>query len=490
MLRFVPLVIAAACSFAPPPPAVQEPAAPKLLGQWRILALDNRPPVSSREGRAPVITFSENGYGGYAGCNSFGGQGLAHQGRFYGGHALSTAMACGAPFDEQEASVQRLLASGPRIEWLGPDRVAFVVATQRLELARTGPLPADRFVSANIPLIGTAWTFGALDGRAIEMPGTASGPILTVEGDRYIFETPCFLAEGGWTQTGSDAATLKPDRRTPRVCSAASRTQSEAWLAAMRGALRYANGPNGEILLAGNGHWMVGDLMRRGSSEATSLAGRYEVEGAPTAAQRNGAKPPQLTLTRNSYFLWDGCNQTEGLAIAFERQLFLHGSGTSTLPTCAPGRIDSRLSRVVLSTPRIGRISNGLLLSSPAGAIRLRRTGDASPGTGGVTTRLVPGMRFTLLGPSSGTLEILAGNRFRLTQSCGVTLGRWRAAPRERDGAVRFGPERPPEACDRDPLARTLQQAFIGNFDVAIGPNRDIALFAGRFGVVRARLDR
>lgn len=57
-------------------------------------------------------------------------------------------------------------------------------------------------------------------------------------------------------------------------------------------------------------------------------------------------------------------------------------------------------------------------------------------------------------------------------------------------GAVRFGPDRPAEACERDPAARSLQRAFLGNVDVAIGANRDIALFAGRFGAVRARLER
>jgi hypothetical protein len=90
--------------------------------------------------------------------------------------------------------------------------------------------------------------------------------------------------------------------------------------------------------MAGGGHWMVGDLVRRGSSEAASLAGRYEVEGGPTAAQRNGAKPAELILARNAYYLWDGCNHTEGLAIAFERQLFLHGSGLTTLANCLPER--------------------------------------------------------------------------------------------------------------------------------------------------------
>ena len=394
------------------------------------------------------------------------------------------------PFDGQERIVQRLLASAPRVEWFGPDRFTLAAPGQRMELVRTGPLPAERFIVAAIPLLGSAWSFGALNGRAIEMPGARSGPTLAAEGDRFTLETPCLAAEGGWTQIGPGAVTLSPDRRTPRTCNPASRGQSEAWVQAMRGPLRYGNGPNGEILLAGGGHWMVGDLVRRGSSEATSLSGRYEVEGGPTAAQRNVARPAELVLTRNSYSLWDGCNRTEGLAIPFERQLFLHGSGLSTLANCLPGRDDARLKRVVLSEPRIGRIPGGLLLSSAAGDIRLRRTGDAPPGTGGVTTQLTPGMRFTLLGEGGGTLAILPDSRFRLTQLCGVTEGHWRAAPRELDGAVRFGPDRPAAACERDPTARPFQRAFLGNVDVVIGPNRDIALFAGRFGAVRARLER
>jgi hypothetical protein len=461
-----------------------------LFGQWQIEALNSRPLVVGRDDRPPVLTFDENGYGGYAGCNSFGGLGLHHEGRFYGGFALSTAMACGSPFNDQERGVQRLLASAPTIEWPGPDRVALAAPGQRLELSRTGPLASGRSVVAPTPLIGTAWSFGALDGRAIEMPGARSGPTLTVEGDRFTLETPCLTAEGSWTQTGPGAVNLSPDRRTARTCNPASRGQSEAWAQAMRGALRYGNGPNGEIVLAGDGHWMIGDMVRRGSSEATSLAGRYEVEGGPTQAERNGAKPAELILTSNAYYLWDGCNRTEGLAIAFERQLFLHGSGLTTLANCMPGRDDPHLKKIVLSEPRIGRVPSGLLLTSPIGNVRLRRTGDAPPGTGGVTTRLLPGMRFSLLGQGGGMLAILPGSRFQLAQPCGVTDGRWRAAPGETDGAVRFGPERPTGACERDPAARALQRAFIGNVDVAIGPNRDIALFAGRFGAVRARFQR
>jgi heat shock protein HslJ len=491
-MRYVAALViaAAACSAAPSKQPRSEPAAQSLLGRWRVIAVDGLLAVAGRDGRPPVLTFDEHEYGGYVGCNSFGGLGLAHEGRYYGGFAISTAMACGAPLNAQERGVQRVLAIAPRLEFVGSDRLVLAMNGQRLELARAGPLPTDRVPVPPIPFIGTAWSFGALDGRAIEMPGARSGPTLTVEGDDFTLETPCLVTRGSWLQSGSGAITLKPEHRTERNCNAASRGQSEAWAQAMRGALRYSNGPNGEILLAGGGHWMVGDLVRRGSSEAASLAGSYEVEGAPTAAQREGARPAEFILTRNAYYLWDGCNRTEGLAIPFERQLFLHGSGVSTLANCMSVRDDSYFKRVVTSEPRIGRIPGGLVLSSPAGSIRLRRTGDAPPGTGGVTTRLLPGMQFTVLLAAGGTLAILPGNRFRLSQPCGITEGRWRAAPGERDGAVRFGPDKPAEACERDPAARLLQHAFLGNIDVAIGPNRDIALFAGRFGAVRARLER
>ena len=93
--------------------------------------------VVGRDGNQPVLTFDEHGYGGYAGCNAFGGLGLAYEGRFYGGFPSSTAMVCGAPFDGQETGVQRLMGSGPAIEWLGPDRLTLAMAGQRLELART-----------------------------------------------------------------------------------------------------------------------------------------------------------------------------------------------------------------------------------------------------------------------------------------------------------------------------------------------------------------
>ena len=37
-----------------------KPAAPSILGEWRVIALDGQPAVTGRDGRAPVLTFDEH----------------------------------------------------------------------------------------------------------------------------------------------------------------------------------------------------------------------------------------------------------------------------------------------------------------------------------------------------------------------------------------------------------------------------------------------
>lgn len=462
-------------------------AEPSLLGQWEIVAIDGTPPATGIRPEARIgLSFSDNGYGGDVGCNGFGGIGLATDGRWYAGYAMSTAMACGEPINTQESIVQGMMGSGPRIEWHGADAVSLIGAMHRLDLRRAGPLTGKREPYAPPPMMGSRFSFGSLDGKAIEMPGVRQGPVLIVEGDTYSFETPCLTQRGAWRQSGAGAVLLTPGAAQPRNCDAASRGQSEAWVAAMRGPLNYVTGPNGEVVLAGGGHWMVGDAVRRGSADAALIEGKWRIEGA--AAGQNGARPPEVIFAKNAYYLWDGCNHSEGLAILFERKLSTHGSGLSTLAACAPGQVDARLGEIVTSAPLIGLTEGGVRLVSAAGELRLVRAGDA-PASSAVTSRLAAGMRFTLLDQGGGTLDLLPRNRFRLIQRCGVTEGSWRHAPREVHGAHRFGPDRHPDACHAHPASRALGQAFLGNVDVAIGPNRDIALFAGRFGTVRARVE-
>ncbi len=481
-----------ACSAAPSPSDAQgrSGAAPSLTGSWIVASIDGIAPSKTAYDKAPQLIFTADSYGGNVGCNDFGGLGFQHEGRWYGDFAMSNQMGCGAPLAGQDEAVHGLLANGPTIVFTGGDRVTLATPRHRVELRRAGSTPSRRSAPPR-PLIGTRWTFRGLDGTSLAPTARGQAPALIVEGDRFRLDTPCLTVEGGWSPRGEGRASFRPDRRTPVACAAPAKARDAAIAAAIAGDRDYATGPNGELVLAGGGHWLTGEATRRGAAEAALIGGTWQVEGGSSAASRNGAQPAQVTFGPRSYSLWDGCNRTEGLMIAYERQLFTHGSGLSTLANCMAGRDDPKLKAVVTTGPRFGTLSGGgLRLVSAAGEVRLRRVGPALASSGGVTTGLVAGQRFTLLGESPGTLAVLPGNRFRLTQPCGVTEGRYRTARGEVDGSLRFGPERPAEACQADPAARALQSVFIGNLEVAVGPNKDIALFAGRFGSVRARLMR
>lgn len=468
-----------------------KPTERSLLGPWTIRAIDSRPPAVGSRAGLPGLAFDANGVGGNAGCNGFGSIGLAHEGRWYGGLSMATAMACGDPFDRQEALVHGLLASGPRILWRGTEEVELVGREHRLTLARGGGPYSGRLVIPPAPLTGSLWRFGAVDGNALQISGARQGPTLKIEGERYELTTPCLTVEGRWRMLGHGAARFVPVQETAKACPEASRAQSRLFADALKADKRHVSGPNGEIVMAGGGHWLMGDRVRRGSADQALINGLWRVAGGPTEAQRNGARPPEVRFAGRAYYLWDGCNHTEGLALLYERTLHSFGSGMSTLANCLEERSDPKLKAIVTSSPDIGLLPDGgLVLRSAAGELRLVRAGAVSADRT-VSTRLAPGMRFTLLGSGAGgMLELIAGGRFRLVQSCGVTEGRWRPAPRELDGGYRFGPERLPEGCERDVGARKLYQAFTGNLDAALGPNRDIALFAGRFGAVRARVAR
>lgn len=504
MARPVPLlaVLLAACSSPQPPaavveaplPAINSPASvePALLGRWRIAAIDGQAPLATSTGEPATLVFTDTGHGGNAGCNGFGGYGLEHEGRWYAGTSMATQMSCGSARNEQESAVMELLASGPALAWKGPERVDLITFTRRLALERSGaPAPPDP-QAEGLALIGTRWRFGSVDGGQLSFRRFREAPQLIVEGERYRLDTPCSTAESAWRQTGQGRARFAaPVVVATRACSAAEQSDTRALLAALTGAKRYVTGPNGEFVLAGDGRWLTGEGVRVGAAEAALVAGRWRREDAPGAQAPGGGRPPELVLTERSFSLWNGCNATEGLVILFERRLITRGSGTSTLANCPSAHVDRAFAQVIGSQPRVGLLADGgLLLSSPAGELRLRKVGAIDPKSGGVRRTLGHPMRFTLLGHGGGTLEITGPARYRLSLPCGAITGGWRSSARNPEGSYRFGPDREPEGCHGGTGASRLADLFRGNVEVAIGPNRDIALFAGRFGSVAATLER
>ncbi|NLX49306.1 MAG: META domain-containing protein [Methanospirillum sp.] len=105
-------LVAAGCAALPAGPG--GPGADDLAGTWRIasyLGADDRA-VAPLAGTGPFLSFGTDGrLGGTAGCNSFGADYRAGNGRLSVGPVVTTLMYCEAPgVMDQEARVLSLLS--------------------------------------------------------------------------------------------------------------------------------------------------------------------------------------------------------------------------------------------------------------------------------------------------------------------------------------------------------------------------------------------
>jgi hypothetical protein len=233
-------------------------------------------------------------------------------------------------------------------------------------------------------------------------------------------------------------------------------------------------------VLADGSHWVTGRRdVTLGWEAPNLLSGRWRivsVDGnAPPAAER----PAELAFGPGAFALWDGCRHSEGVAIAFERQLFTHGSGVVTLANCPAEPLRARMASVIGATPRIALSADGnIALVAETATLRLQRL-SAAPFGSGVETRLRSGQAFevaTAGGPARLTLA--PRGQFSVALPCGSFAGRWRSDASPAGPYARFSPEAPPAGCGES--ATRIVNFFTGDVLVAIGPNRDIALFVNR----------
>ncbi|HEX8568726.1 MAG TPA: META domain-containing protein [Caulobacteraceae bacterium] len=484
----------AACS-APPSSDAAEPrgeaerAAPSLYARWSVLEVNGRPARTLRsESERPEVSFSPSGYGGSTGCNSFGGMGLLVGNRWFADPAMATQQGCGE-LDQQESAIFTVLAGGPVLTWEGADVAVLRTADGTLRLRRLGPLPPEREPSSPPMLMaGTRWDLRTVDGAPID-PRAKQPPRLTFEADRWTLEAPCSTRSGAWRQEEGAVVVEPATVSTSRACADALAGPGEALARAVEGRLSYVVGPNGEFVLAGRDHWVVGWGDPTFGGEATLLHGQWRVASVDGAVPPASERPAELGFGPGAFAVWDGCRHSEGVAIALERRLFTHGSGAVTAANCPADPVRAKINAVVAASPRIATTADGgLALVSRAGTLRLRRTSARAFGTG-VETRLRTGRAFDLMtGGDPARLTLGPGDRFTLTMACGTVQGRWRTNTFPGGSYARFGPDRPAFDCENDPTARRVQGFFMGDVHAAIGPNKDIALFVNRRDAMPARV--
>jgi heat shock protein HslJ len=268
----------------PTDPALKDQAAPaarpnapapslsleSIAGPWRIVTIDNAPPAAlpgavSRE-RTPRLHFTPAGYGGTAGCNYFGGLGLLEGDRYYAAPGGQTAMGCG-DLTAQEMVVTGIFWSAPRVA-LGADGTLSLKGDKHsVELRRDPTLPGEDSPPASaappLRLAGSAWIIRTVDGKLVEGPSDAGRRTLRLEAASWSGTAACATLGGEWRQQLDRLILSGPISTTEQKCPPEAAEMDSRLAALLSANPRFITGPNGEILIAGGGHWLIGDRMVR-----------------------------------------------------------------------------------------------------------------------------------------------------------------------------------------------------------------------------------
>jgi heat shock protein HslJ len=456
-----------------------------LYGRWQIVSLNGSPPLRGggdpADARTPHISFGPGGYGGNAGCNSFGGQGLFDGTRYYASGATMTAMGC-ADLAAQEETVVRLMTASPRIV-RAADRTLTVTAgaaTMVLRQSATPPQPDWRPET----LAGTVWILSAVDGASLSASGFRP-PELRFEADRWTLAGACGTTGGAWRQVRDEIVADTPAILT-RACPAGAAALDDRILALLAAGPRFVTGPNGEILIGGGDHWATGGRPRMPlADDAPLLAGAWRIVAIDGAAPLG---EPRIAFGPAGFSGSTGCNSMQGHYLAHGRRLFAAPPLRTEIGCPGALRVqEATIASLLASAPRIALGADGeIALVHAPGSLRLRREAPAAPFSpaGRLWTGTPLRAELTSLGgtplqrrSTDPAVHLsLTGRRWDIETACGRLTGVWR---REEEGSVGlFTDPGPDSRTPCSPAAQSLHRFFNGRARILIGQNGEL-LIAG-----------
>lgn len=232
-----------------------------LAGSWRIASIDGGAPVAPDSTR---IAFGPTGFQGSAGCNSFSAPYLAHARRLFAPPPVATQMACGDGRSEQERRVLALLASAPRIARTEGDGIALVDAAGGLVLVRNasgagrsdpgGGLWSGQNLRAELTML-----------NGVPLQRRPGDPVTTLRlsVQRFDIDSGCGRIGGIWRRGFAGALELltDPERPPGGACAGPLAEHLPVFSRLLNGPTRIIIGTNGELILAGEHHWLVGRVL-------------------------------------------------------------------------------------------------------------------------------------------------------------------------------------------------------------------------------------
>jgi heat shock protein HslJ len=231
-----------------------------LAGTWRIVAIDEAPPA----GEGPLqVEFGPSDYSGTTGCNSFQGVYIAHSRRFFSDPPIRTQRACGGPLDAQEKRIAGLLANGPRVAFAGNGDILLVDEGGSLRLSR-------QTAAGSSPPVGRLWRGEPLEAELIRLDGRPlqsrpSDPVtrLRLSAQRFDINTGCGRFGGIWRVRSGELEFLTDPEPPPEgACAGALAERLSTFSRLFNGRAQVLIGPNGELILAGEQHWLTGRVRR------------------------------------------------------------------------------------------------------------------------------------------------------------------------------------------------------------------------------------
>jgi heat shock protein HslJ len=471
----------------PAPPAAAGIAEAGLYGRWEIVTLNGRPPLGragqAAGARTPHLSFGPGGYGGFTGCNSFGGYGLFDGTRYYASGVTMTLVGC-ADLAAQEDAVVRLMTASPRIERAADRTLSVTAGAANMVLRRIGPSPAAAAPPPEV-LAGTHWILSAADGVSLSSHDFHA-PTLRFEADRWILSGACGTVGGAWRQSADRIEAETPATLT-RACSANAAALDDRILALLAAAPRFVTGPNGEILIGGRDHWATGQRPRMPlADEAPLLAGAWRIVALDGAAP---AREPRIAFGPTGYSGGTGCNSMQGHYLAHGRRFFAAPPIRTEMGCAEPLRSqEERIAALLAAAPRIALGGDGdIALVDASGSLRLRREAPAAPfsPSGRVWTG-APQLTAQLASLGNVPLQVryddpevrlrLSPRRWAIESGCGRFGGVWRP---EEAGA--FGLFTDPGPDTRSPCAaryERLLRFFNGRARILVGESGEL-LIAG-----------
>lgn len=240
----------AVCTASAPP--AESP--PPLAGNWRIVEVDGRAVLHIDEDagkpRTPRFWFGARSYGGTSGCNFMGGLKIERDGRLYTYPGPQTQMGCFGPLGDQESAIDALFRSAPTVAHADGAVVLTGGGHSMRLVAEDGGIPGEDPPEAwqGRSVVGQRYELHQFDGDSLNH---RPAPRIEFGNGKVTLTHVCPKPVFG---------PYVPEGKTLHI---ALFDACEMALEYFSKPLATVSGPNGELLLASDRHWIAGDNLRR-----------------------------------------------------------------------------------------------------------------------------------------------------------------------------------------------------------------------------------